>query len=367
VKLPLLAAALLLPIVAAAQQSPPTFDALVSQASAARDQNDLPRAVALYRQALAVNPQWPDGWWYLGMLGYSASDYASATDALNHYLQLMPSAGPAFALRGLSEFEAADYPASLADIEHAISLGAANDQRNAQILRYHEAMLLTRASRFEEAWSAYTALAKDAPANPDLLTAMGLAGLRIPVLPSEAPAAQQEIAAAAGEAAWSFLSGDQEGAAQGFAALFSRYPAARNAHLFYGYLLFGHDPAAAIGQLQQELHLDADNVAALSLIAWGHILNNDPAAALPFARKAESLDSAAFMPQLVLGRSLVGTGDIGGGIQHLVQARQIDPGNLEVHIGLAIAYSRSGEPRRARAERLQSLALAAKDPVLGER
>ncbi len=100
------------------------------------------------------------------MLGYSASDYAAAADALTHFLQLMPSAGPTFALRGLCEFESADYSASLADIQRAVSLGAANDARNAQILWFHEALLLAHASRFEEALSVYQTLARTAPPIP---------------------------------------------------------------------------------------------------------------------------------------------------------------------------------------------------------
>jgi tetratricopeptide (TPR) repeat protein len=366
VKSLLLAAALALPIASAAQQTASDFDSTAAAAGAARDQNDLPGAVALYRQAVALNPQWSDGWWYLGLLGYSANDYASATDALTHYLQLVPAAGPAFALRGLCEFESAKYMPSLSDIEHAITLGAANDPRNEQILRYHEALLLAHASRFEEALSTDQILARTAPANPEVLTAIGLAGLRQPILPSEATGGQQEIAAAAGQAAWSFITGDHEAAAQSFAAFFTRYPTAENAHYFYAYLLFGHEPDAARVQLEQELRLDANNVPALTLLAWADILENDSAAALQYARKAESLDSGSFMPQLVLGRSLVGTGELNDGIDHLQQALRIQPDSLEVHIGLAIAYSKNGDRELARSERLKSLALTQQDSVFGQ-
>jgi cytochrome c-type biogenesis protein CcmH/NrfG len=352
--------------VASAQQAPASFDSLAAAAAGARDQNNLPRAVALYRQALALEPSWPDGWWYLGLLGYSANDYASARDALTHYLQLMPSAGPAFALRGLCEFETADYTPSLADIERSISLGAANDPRNQQILRFHEALLLAHASRFEEALSIYQLLARTAPPNPDLLTAIGLAGLRNAALPNEASSSQQEIAIAAGQAAWPFIAGDRDAAAKAFAYFFTRFPTASNAHYFYAYLLFVHDPEAAVQQLDEELGLDADNVPALTLMAWSDILGNNSAAALPFARRAERLDSSFFMTQLVLGRSLVGTGDLGDGLNHLQQALQIQPNNVEVHIGLAIGYSKSGDRDLAHAERLKCLAMTKQDSVFGQ-
>ena len=362
----LLVAALAFPIAAAAQQTAPDFDSTAAAAAAARDRNDLPRAVMLYRQALTLNPQWSDGWWYLGLLGYSANDYRSAADALTHYLQLLPTAGPAFALRGLCEFESGDYTPSLSDIEHAITLGAANDPRNEQILRYHEALLLAHASRFEEALSIYQLLARTRPDNPELLTALGLAGLRLSALPSEATGGQQEIAAAAGQAARLFITGDHDAAAHAFTDFFARYPSTPNGHYLYAYLLFAHEPDAAILQLQQELRLDAANVPALTLLAWDEILRNDPAASLPYARKAESFDSRSFMPQLVLGRSLVGTGDVSDGIDHLQQALRIEPDNVEVHIGLAIAYSKSGERDLARSERLKALTMTQQNSVFGQ-
>jgi tetratricopeptide (TPR) repeat protein len=365
-----LALALLVPLAAAAQQSavsPSAFDNLVSQAAAARDQNDVPRAASLYRQALALHPQWPDGWWYLGTIGYSSSDYASAVDALTHYLTLMPAAGPAFALRGLCEFESADYAASLSDIQHALSLGADNDARNAQILRFHQALLLAHASRFEDALSVYQILARMAPENPELLTAMGLAGLRQSALPAEASVSEQEMALAAGQAAWTFLSGDHDAAARAFADFFARYPTVAYAHVFYAWLLFAHDPAAARVQLEQELHLDAANVPALTLLAWSDILDNDCAAALPIAQRAAALAPDAFLSQLVLGRSLAATGNLAEAIEHLQQALHIDSNNVEVHIGLAIAYSKAGDRDQAREERLRSLAITQSQSVYGQR
>ena len=86
---------------------------------------------------------------------YGTGDYAAARDALSHYLELTPNAAPALAMRGLCEFEIGDYSASLKDIERALAQGAANQPRNEKILRYHEALLLTRAGRFEDALRSY--------------------------------------------------------------------------------------------------------------------------------------------------------------------------------------------------------------------
>ena len=84
---------------AAAQANPAGFDDLVLKAAAAREQNDVPQVIELYTQAVELKPDWPDGWWYLGSLRYGADAYAPARDALSRYLELVPDAGPASALR----------------------------------------------------------------------------------------------------------------------------------------------------------------------------------------------------------------------------------------------------------------------------
>lgn len=381
----ILAAALLLPafvpVLAAAQQSPasqpgpasttdaaqsPAFSALVSQAADARNQGNLPQAIQLYNQALQLNPSWSPGWWYIGLLSYSANQYGQAIDAFTHYLQAMPKAAPAYALRGLCEYESADYDSALSDIQHAISLGAANNSRNGQILRFHEAVLLIRAARFEEALGSLQKLAATAPSDPHLLTAIGLAGLRIPIFPSQASPQQQQEALAAGQAAWPYLS-KHKNDPQGFNTLFATYPTLVNAHYFYAYLLFAHDPANSIAPLRQELQLDPNNVAALMLMAWSEILGGHDYTALPYARQAVQLDPTQFLAQLDLGRALVGSGYVSQGLPHLLKAKDLQPDNLEVHIGLAIAYAKSSQPALARRERLQALAISNRNPLYGIR
>ena len=123
----------------AAQANPASFSEVAANAIAARQANDVPGAIELYQQALKLDSQWPDGWWFLGSLQYGTGAYAAASDALSHYLDLTPNAAPALAMRGLCEFETAEYEKSLNDIQRALALGAANQPRNEKILRYHEA------------------------------------------------------------------------------------------------------------------------------------------------------------------------------------------------------------------------------------
>src|SRR5258707_15142587 len=61
-------ASIALPASISAQTKQSKFDEVVMNASAAREQNDVPRAIELYTEAVRLNPKWPDGWWFLGLL-----------------------------------------------------------------------------------------------------------------------------------------------------------------------------------------------------------------------------------------------------------------------------------------------------------
>ncbi len=330
-------------------------------------QNDVPRAIQLYSQALEKDPKWGEGWWFLGSLQYGAGAYVEARGALSHYIEMTPSAGPALALRGLCEFETGDYPQALSDIQHGISLGAANQPRNEQILRYHEALLLTRLGNYDAALKAYSFFAKNGVTNPELLAAIGLAGLRMPFLPKDLAVEQQELVSTAGAAAYQFLAGDETSAAQSFQELFQRFPNAANAHFLYGYLLFATNPNAALPEFQEELKIVPSNTDAEVMTAWALLMRSASTEALPYAQRAADQKPALPSAQLVLGRSLMETGDLKDGMEHLEKALQLEPDNLETHLALAKAYSESGRKDDARRERVLCLRLTSSNDAKIER
>jgi tetratricopeptide (TPR) repeat protein len=342
---------------ATGQSAPYRGNDLIAQASAARMQNDIPRAIELYSRALQVNPKWPDGWWFLGSLQYGTEAYGPARDALSHYIELIPSAGPAFALRGLCEFEIGQYKEALGDIQQGISLGAANQPRNEQILLYHEALLQTRLGNYASALKTYSFFAKNGITNPELHVAIGLAGLRMPLLPRNVGAEQQSLVSAAGDAAYRFLAGDEPSATQAFQELFRLFPNAPNAHFLYGYLLFATDPDEALTEFLQELKISPSNTDADVMTAWALLLRNRPSEALPYAQQAAGKEPRLPSAQLVFGRSLMETGDLKGAMEHLQEALQLEPDNLETHLALAKAYSKSGRKEDARRERVLCLQL----------
>jgi tetratricopeptide (TPR) repeat protein len=333
----------------------PAFDQLVAQASAARANGDLTQASAFYTQALGLNPAWPDGWWYLGQIHYAANEYPQAVDAFTHYLDLVPNAAPATALRGLCEFELGEFDPSLRDVQHALALGAADDSRNTQILRYHEALLLTRLGRFEEALTAYAYFGKQHLSSDDIYVAIGLAVLRLPLMPADAGPGQRDSASQAGNAAFLLMSGDQPGAAQAFQQFFARYPTASNVHYSYGYLLYPTDQDAAIAEFQREAAVDPGSALNHTMLAWSLLMENQPAEALPEAKKAAAEAPSLPLAQLSLGRALLETGDARAATPILESALALEPGNLEVHLALARAYSEIGRETDARRERLACL------------
>jgi tetratricopeptide (TPR) repeat protein len=347
-------AALLTPCVQAQQQ----FEDVAAQAAAARDQQNLPAAIGLYKQAVEAKPDWQEGWWYLTLLQYTTNQYPGAIDAASHLLQLAPHAVPAMALRGLSEFEVADYKGSLRDLEMAVEHGAANDPHNEQIVRYHLALDLTRASRFQDALEQYRALAEKQITAPEMVIGIGLAGMRVTSFPTEIRAEDQELYTNAGRAGYAFLAGQSNQADELFRQMFAKYPTTQNLHLFYGLLLFSHDPELASEQFSSEVAVAPANVDARALLAFTLVLSGKFAEALPEAQKVYAAEPGLPMAQLALGRSLGETGDIEQGTALLKKVLEQDPDNLEAHVGLASLFARAGKREDAYRERMVCLKLA---------
>lgn len=334
------------------------FSSLAASADAARQQGDAPRAIELYKRATEKNPNWPDGWWFLGILQYDQNQYQPASDALTRYLELTPKAAPAFALRGLCKFNLAAYPQALKDLELAESLGAANQPRNAQILYYHEALLLTHFGRFEEALAKFALLVQQGADSQDLAIAVGLAGLRRNQFPETVSPDQSPLVSAVGHAAILLMQKNYDASRQAFQAVFTEHPTTPDIHYLYGYLLFPTNPDEAVDQFHRELAISPRNATAHAMCAWALELQGDYAASLDDARKSAEEDPSLPMAQLVYGKALIETGDLHGGLPHLESVLQAQPGNLEAHLALTKAYSKLGRSEDARRERLMSLSIS---------
>lgn len=344
-------------VLPAVSQQGPSFEELAAQAAAARDQQNLPLAIDLYRRAEDVKPDWTEGWWYLTLLQYSTNRYSGAVDSANHLLQIVPTAVPAMVLRGLSEFELADYTASLSDLETAIAHGAANDPHNEQIVRYHLALLLTRSGRYQEALDQYAVFATRHLSDPEMLVGLGLAGLHQPSLPSEVAPADRATLQQAGAAGYAFLEGDSVAADAQFQHLFAEFPTTPNLHQFYALLLYPHSSRLAAQQFNAELDIAPQNTAVRALLAYTLTIEGRYSEALLEAQRAVAADPDMEMAQVALGRSLGETGQVEQGIALLRTVLEHHPDDLEAHIGMAALLGRAGRREEAYRERMACLAL----------
>jgi tetratricopeptide (TPR) repeat protein len=334
-----------------------TFEELSARATAAREANRLSEAVQLYKEALALNSKWQEGWWFLGTILYDSNEYPGCRDALSRLVALKTDAAPALGILGLCEFQTGDYEKSLAHVERSLSLGSAELADMEKVLRYHEAILLTHAGDYDRAIQKYVWFVRGGTPSPVLLTALGLAALRTPRLPRDVPPAEQDLYTAAGMAAFSRMSGDAVGAQRAFQTLLERYPAAHHVHYLYACSLLAANPEQAIQEFRRELENTPASGGALTMLAWALLNRGDSSAALPYAREAANQEPRYAVAQYVLGRSLVDTGDVAGGVQHLESAAKLDPTNLENHLALAAAYPKARRYPDARRERQRALEL----------
>ena len=184
----------------AAPQSADDFSAIVQSANAAREAGNADQAIHDYKRALAQRPDWAEGWWDLGMTQYENNQYVDAITSLRKLTELQPRLAPAWDILGLSEFETGDYSTAFADLEKASALGGTNDPEIAHVSAYHLALLLIRNGDFDRATELLDATFGSSPP-PQVKTALGLALLHVPLLPSEVEPSQDALVQAAGNAA----------------------------------------------------------------------------------------------------------------------------------------------------------------------
>src|ERR1039458_8109856 len=159
-----------------------TFEQLSTQAASAREAGRVDDAIRDYQSALKLQPNWAEGWWYLGTLNYDADHYAEAIPALQNLVSLSPQMGPALAFLGLSEFETKDYKKSLAHLRQAQQQGYGDDAELGKVASYHLALLYTWNGEFEKTVEMLApGIGRSRPPD-EIKMALGMALLRIPLL-----------------------------------------------------------------------------------------------------------------------------------------------------------------------------------------
>ncbi len=336
-----------------------TFEELAAQAAAARDANNVPQAMDLYRQALQLKPEWPEGWWSLGTLAYDSDQYPAGREAFSNFVKLQSEDAPGWSFLGLCEFETGDYGQSLEHIERGLKLASGRmDAGLTNVLQFHEALLLVKQGLFDQALPVFLPIVKRGSQDPTLAVALGLASLRRPLLPQEVPPDERELVSAAGKVTYLWMNGDSSNADREFQALLVAYPTARNIHYLYGTFLLGTSPEQSLAEFRKELGINKHSADANAMISLLLIRAGKDDVALPLAKQAVEDGESTPMAHFVYGVLLTRKGELAKGIEQLEKAQKLDPNNLEYHIALAGAYSQLGRNEDARRERLTSIALA---------
>ncbi len=337
------------------------FDRIVLAATEARQASRWEEAIALYAKAVAIKPDYVEGFWYQGTSYYSLDNFAKGAEAFRRVVRLAPKNGAAYAFLGLCEFGLKEYDRSLEHLLQSRILGVGDTKELGSVARYHAALLMTRMEQFEQALETLGEFAAEGDDNPRVIEAMGLATLRMPLLPAEAPPDRREMVLMAGRASYMMATRNTAASAKAFEALVARYSETPNVHYAYGVFLLLEEPDKAIEEFKRELELQPSHAWSLMQIAFEYLKRGDGKAALPYAQQAAAAAPNAFPSYKALGQALLETGDVDGAIAQLETGIKLAPDSPGLHFMIARAYQRAGrtdDATRAREEftRLDRLA-----------
>lgn len=329
------------------------FNRLVKAATEARQGERWQEAIDLYAKAVKLNPKYVEGYWYQGTAYYSLDDYTQCRNMFRKVVGLAPKNGAGYAFLGLCEFGLKDYDRALQHLLQSRTLGIGDVKDLGSVARYHAAVLMTRIEQYEQALETLGEFASEGDDNPRVIEAMGLATLRMPMLPNETPADRREMVLMAGRASYMMAQRNTAGASKAFEALAARYPETPNVHYAYGVFLLQEDPDKAISELERELEVQPGHASSLMQIAYEYLKRGDPKAALPWAQQSVTAAPNAFTAHKALGQALLETGDIDGAIKELLVGIKLAPASPGLHFTLARAYQRAGRLEDAERERAE--------------
>jgi tetratricopeptide (TPR) repeat protein len=337
------------------------FDTLLKAATEARQAEQWKEAIGLYAKIVKIKPDYVEGYWYQGTAYYTLEDFSNCREAFRRVVKLAPKNGAGYAFLGLCGFGLKDYDRALQHLLQSRILGVGDVKDLGSVARYHAAILMTRIDQFEQALETLGEFANEGDDNPRVIEAMGLATLRMPLLPSEYPPDRREMVLMAGRASYMMATRNTAAADKAFEALAVRYSETPNVHYAYGVFLLQEQADKALEEFKRELEIQPGNVWSLMQIAYEYLKRGDAAAALPWAQQSVKASPNAFTARKALGQALLETGDVDGAIRELETGIKLAPESPGLYFTIARAYQRAGrveDANRARKEftRLDELA-----------
>ena len=340
------------------------FADVARRATDAHQARKFEEAEALYREGLDRRPAWTEGRFGLGGALYELDRFSEARVAFRRVLVDVPESATGWTMAGLCSFRLKEYETALGEIQKGREIGLGDNPDLQAIANYHIAILLIRFGRFEVAYEALREFALRDRDSPGVVEAFGLAVLRLPYLPAEAPVEKREMILMAGRAGYQLARGLRSPATRRtFEVLVQRYPEEPNIRYAWGVFLLQDEPDAALTEFRRALSLDPGHVPAMCQMALQMIKEGRYQEALPTAELAAQTGSQNFVARNVLGRTLLELGETDRAIQELEAAAKLAPDSPQMYFHLARAYQRAGRTNEANEARVTFMKLdrAARD------
>lgn len=334
-----------------AEASPAAFEQLSKAADRARSENDNENAIRLYRRALSLRPAWPEGLWYLGILEYEKERFLDARDVLRRFVSYDPTAGPGWAVLGMSEFKSREYSRAFDHLRRAMALGMGGRKEMAQSVFYFVAVLLTRFEQYNESMNMLLAMVKSGQKTDLLVEPLGLAALRMPLLPAEIPPGRREMIRMAGQGALAVEAGRQDEAEKLFSGIVAAHPNEPGVHFLYGVFLLDLRPADGIAEIKRELEISPFHVAARLRLVEEYLKEERFDESLMLAEEAVKLEPKDGPAHMMLGEVLLAKGDLAGGIRELEASEKQAPETVRTRWDLLRAYTTAGRKDDAQREK----------------
>jgi len=328
-----------------------SFEQLSREAEQARSQSRDDEAIALYQRALKLRPEWDEGLWNLSSLLYEKEKYPEARDRLRVFVADQPKAGMGWALLGLSEFQTREYARALDHLRQAMTLGTGGSQALARSVFYYAAVLLTRFEMYDQSQRLLFEMARSGQAESYLVEPVGLATLRMPLLPEEMPPDRREMVRLAGEAALALNDQHQDDAEKLFQQMTASFPQEPGVHFLYGAFLMDTRPADGIAEMKRELEISPFHVAARVRLAEEYVKEGQAEEAVKLATEATQLAPQDATTHRAWGEALVAKGDVPAAIHELETARDQSPDTVGIRWALLRAYTAAGRSADAAREK----------------
>jgi tetratricopeptide (TPR) repeat protein len=307
--------------------------------------------IALYQRALKLDPEWDEGLWDSASLLYEKDKFAEARDLLRRFVADQPKAGIGWSLLGLAESQTHEYARALDHLREGMTLGTGGSQGMARSVSYYSAILLARFEMYDQSQSLLFQMARSGQAESFLVEPIGLATLRMPLLPDEIPSDRRELVRLAGEAAFAVSDQHPDEAEKLFRQMIATYPNEPGANFLFGAFLMTEHPEEGIKEMKRELEVSPFHVPARVRLAEEYVKEGQLGCALPLAAEAVKLDPQDATTHLARGEALAAKGDIPAATHELETARDLAPEVMKIRWALLKTYTAAGRSEDAAQEK----------------